>query len=304
MVSARMWSALPAFYKTFEMPTIKLIPICPLWQPAITNSLRISWADSPLNWPLWPICLPCVNAILTSCDDGLWAISPLPDVLILLGIRFGAIFQKSPAAAGCGCVGVCVCVKHLNRCKTSIMLRGFLRFTSWILTTRVTAGGQSHVCSWLPNEEGCIHDWYDSGTLESRTCFNFQKWEEAQPKNLHVVLFSVSFLHSCHNLSILFFTIGNAASELSSEQGRRKQFCQFLFTWSPTPSSPTNSIIYYMNFADTSPMVLLMAYSNLVMSILNMKNTRKYFFYSLEASVFWCFVSNLHVSGFSSCRII
>ena len=32
------------------------------------------------------------------------------------------------------------------------------------------AGGQSHVCSWLPNEEGCIHDWYDSGTLESRTC--------------------------------------------------------------------------------------------------------------------------------------
>ena len=64
------------------------------------------------------------------------------------------------------------------------------------------------------------------------------------------------------------------------------------------------SIIYYMNFADTSPTVLLMVYSHLVMSILNMKNTRKYFFYSFEASVFWCFVSNLHVSGFSSCRII
>ena len=32
------------------------------------------------------------------------------------------------------------------------------------------AGEQSHVCSWLRNEEGCIHDWYDSGTLESCTC--------------------------------------------------------------------------------------------------------------------------------------
>ena len=39
-------------------------------------------------------------------------------------------------------------------------------------------------------------------------------------------------------------------------------------------------IIYYMNFADTLPMVLLLVYSHLVMSILNMKNTRKYFFYS------------------------
>ena len=33
-----------------------------------------------------------------------------------------------------------------------------------------TGRGQSHVCSWLPNKEGCIHDWYDSGTLESHTC--------------------------------------------------------------------------------------------------------------------------------------
>ena len=44
------------------------------------------------------------------------------------------------------------------------------------------AGGQSHVCSWLPNEEGCIHDWYDSGTLESRTCQFFRNGKRLNPR--------------------------------------------------------------------------------------------------------------------------
>ena len=57
-----------------------------------------------------------------------------------------------------------VCVDHLKRCKTSYSF-DLVQFYF------VLAGGQSHVCSWLPNEEGCIHDWYDSGTLESRTCY-------------------------------------------------------------------------------------------------------------------------------------
>ena len=49
----------------------------------------------------------------------------------------------------------------------------------------VPAGGQSHVCSWLPNEEGCIHDWYRSGTLDRRTClFNFPTWHRAKPRTL------------------------------------------------------------------------------------------------------------------------
>ena len=37
----------------------------------------------------------------------------------------------------------------------------------------VEAGAQSHVCSWFPKEEGCNHDWYDSGTLESRPAISF-----------------------------------------------------------------------------------------------------------------------------------
>ena len=45
------------------------------------------------------------------------------------------------------------------------------------------AGGQSHVCSWLPNEEGCIHDWYDSGALESHTCtMSISWWVVANPR--------------------------------------------------------------------------------------------------------------------------
>ena len=62
-------------------------------------------------------------------------------------------------------VCICVCVDHLHRCKTSF---GRSCFSCFYI---MFAGGQSHVCSWLPNEEGCIHDWYDSGTLESRTCY-------------------------------------------------------------------------------------------------------------------------------------
>ena len=53
------------------------------------------------------------------------------------------------------------------------------------LWSLVPAGGQSHVCSWLPNEEGCIHDWYRSGTLDRRTCFfNFPTWHRAKPRTL------------------------------------------------------------------------------------------------------------------------
>ena len=50
------------------------------------------------------------------------------------------------------------------------------------------------------------------------------KWEEAQPKNLHSRPFELLFLlHCCRNLDLLWsFTIGLAASEPSSEQGRRK----------------------------------------------------------------------------------
>ena len=68
--------------------------------------------------------------------------------------------------------------------------------------TRLYAGGQSHVCSWLPNEEGCIHDWYDSGTLESRTCQIFRNGMRLNPKT------SMSF----------YWKFQFSASEPSSEQ--------------------------------------------------------------------------------------
>ena len=78
-------------------------------------------------------------------------------------------------------VCVCVCGECLNRRKTSHLFYGF---SFWI--SNLVAGRQSHVCSWLPNEEGCIHDWYDSGMLESRTCdFNFSSviaWQGAKPR--------------------------------------------------------------------------------------------------------------------------
>ena len=71
--------------------------------------------------------------------------------------------------------------------------------------TRLYAGGQSHVCSWLPNEEGCIHDWYDSGTLESRTCQIFRNGMRLNPRT------SMSF----------YWKFQFSASEPSSEQFER-----------------------------------------------------------------------------------
>ena len=71
---------------------------------------------------------------------------------------------------------------------------------------------------------------------------------------------------------------GFAASEPSSEQGRGKHLCNILFTWSPTPSSPT--VIYWLIVAETSPMVLLLVYSFFLMSILNPMTILKYFYYS------------------------
>ena len=50
---------------------------------------------------------------------------------------------------------------------------------------------------------------------------------------------------------------GLAASEPSWEQGRRKHTWNNLFTWSPTPSSPT--VIYWLIFAETSPMIYIIA---------------------------------------------
>ena len=52
------------------------------------------------------------------------------------------------------------------------------------------------------------------------------------------------------------FTIGSVASEPSSEQGRRKHTWNNLFTWSPTPSSPT--VTYWLIFAEISPSLFIL----------------------------------------------
>ena len=58
----------------------------------------------------------------------------------------------------------CECVEHLNRCKTSN--RCLLGFSRNVLFSK--QGG--NLMSAAESEEGCIHDWYDSVTLETRTC--------------------------------------------------------------------------------------------------------------------------------------
>jgi len=75
----------------------------------------------------------------------------------------------------CVCVSVCLCVIRQLSCRHHA---GFNQLTLYIYR----AGGQPHVCSWLPNEEGCIHDWYDSGTLEWRTCYSMSWWRLAKPR--------------------------------------------------------------------------------------------------------------------------
>ena len=76
-----------------------------------------------------------------------------------------------------------------------------------------------------------------------RVCFhssvNVCWWDEAQPKNLKVNLFIYFF--TVATICIFAETMSGffAASEPSSEQGRRKHTCNNLVTWSPTTSSPT-----------------------------------------------------------------
>ena len=80
------------------------------------------------------------------------------------------------------------------------------------------------------NEDGqmSFSDINPETSLDRRTCqqclFHFPKWEEAQPKNLHVVHLKFSIF--CTVVAIWNYfrsnMYGSATSEPSSEQGRRK----------------------------------------------------------------------------------
>ena len=105
---------------------------------------------------------------------------------------------------------MCVCVKHLHRCKTSIPLsytslffhysRGTSILRSFTSLFFLYSRGAEGTCKALPNEALCKHPrkhgliirvylpGYDY--LLFRVCFDsivhVCRWEEAQPKNLKV----------------------------------------------------------------------------------------------------------------------
>ena len=122
------------------------------------------------------------------------------------------------------CVCACVCVDHLHRCKTSFCL-----FCAFVV---VPTGFSCHICRGMECASDvsiqrrricCTVIWI--GDAQSTYLLNlFQKWEEAQPKNLHVVFLTCHFF--CTVVAIWNYfrsnLYGSATSEPSSEQGRRK----------------------------------------------------------------------------------
>ena len=93
--------------------------------------------------------------------------------------------------SACIKLSVCVCVKHLNRCKTSN--RSFK-----------SAGGSGPLMSPLPTK--LLMSWEDIGTDHPDVpATGFVEWEEAQPKNLHVEFFRFSEFHVMYGFRNLQF---------------------------------------------------------------------------------------------------
>ena len=101
----------------------------------------------------------------------------------------------------CLCVCVCVCVDHLYRCKTSLRyLSGFVMVHDFLFH----AGGSGRSFGTATNEDTHLIWWYRLGRQSAYLHqFSFPSMATGQAKNRHVDLFSISFLHSCHNLPIL-----------------------------------------------------------------------------------------------------
>ena len=122
-----------------------------------------------LPWVLTGTCTSCIDWCMPVC---------VCMVRVCVGACVGAWVRGCVAAwlRGCvaACMRACVCVwvgGWVCVCVWNVWIDVKLLFLFWGLS----AGGH---CSWLPNEEGCTHDWYDSGTLESRTCdFHFLKFD-------------------------------------------------------------------------------------------------------------------------------
>ena len=78
----------------------------------------------------------------------------------------------------CGCACACVCVYHLNRCKTS----------HWFFTNLQGVVAGSRVYHQRRRSGFPGDTWPDQPCVPA----NFLEWEEAQPKNLHVVYLIIS----------------------------------------------------------------------------------------------------------------
>ena len=79
----------------------------------------------------------------------------------------GVLVSRACCTESCGSPWVCVCVTHLNRCKTSACR---------VLLFIISAGGQPRVHSWLPNEEGYATTDMESDQLHvPAPVFNFNR---------------------------------------------------------------------------------------------------------------------------------
>ena len=100
----------------------------------------------------------------------------------------------------------CVCVDHLNRCKTSTGSVTIIRFQQH--------GAGVWIRSLQPTKTLLISQWYDPGTLGSRTCFLFLRHGQGLSREhymwlLFVDLFSfvAAWLSQSGRESILFWII-------------------------------------------------------------------------------------------------
>ena len=124
-----------------------------------------------------------------------------------------------------------VCVDHLHRCKTSFCLVD--GFVLCLLDFELCLQGAPG--AWIgqvPTKTPIQCLWYH-GWSPWRTCQFFQKWEEAQPKNLHVVHLNFLFTALLSQSGITFDQVWmvSVASEPSSEQGRRKHTSHWSSRW-------------------------------------------------------------------------
>ena len=128
---------------------------------------------------------------------------------------------------------VCVCVDHLQRCKTSFRLFcafvvGSTRFSS------LYAGGWSVLQMSPSNEDASVVQWYGLGTLNPRTCsIFFISVNSNRPSQEPACRFVFNFISAQLPQSAfsMTFMTDKAASKPSSEQGRKKHSSNWTSRW-------------------------------------------------------------------------